>query len=331
MKFKSVLIVLTEACHVGCQHCGYIGSKRDGEVEPEELSSWVEQVVAYGVPEIIFTGGEAFERFEVLESGVRRSKELNTPSAVFTSSFWAVSREAALERLSRLDGLQRLYLSTDVYHQKRVPVGNVRNAIDAAIELKIPNIRLEITYATEFDRILIASYYEDYQDKISIHADRVIPNPKFSPKVLANQDTLLGYSPVNYKHTCWLGTPLINPDGNIFACHVGKAAAHADLSRLPYFLGSLRTASFASLMGRSERRSDYQFLRTHGPKGVATMVVENPEVFSVLPTQQFTTACDMCMCTLKSEQGSEFLPEYANHRRDDIDARLVLALGEALP
>jgi hypothetical protein len=211
-----------------------------------------------------------------------------------------------------------------------VPVSNVRNAIDAALELGIPYVRLEITYATEFDHILIASYYEDYGDKISMHADRVIPTAKFSPRVLQGQDPLLNYAPSNYGHTCWLGTPLINPNGDVFACHIGKAGAHRDLSSLPYYLGNLREDSVLSVMDRATRRLDYQFLRTHGPKGVAAMVTENQAIFSVLQNQNFTTACDMCMCTLKSDEGTQFLPVYAAQHEDDINARLVLALGEQL-
>lgn len=328
MRFDSILIVLTEVCHVGCAHCGYIGSKRDREVEAPELENWIDQMVAYGIPEIIFTGGEAFERYDILASGVRRARECGTRISLFTSSFWATSREEAKRNWQGLQGLTKVYLSTDLYHQKRVPFEYVRNAVDAAIEVGIPQISLNITYATEADRAYVASQYADYGDRVEFYAERVIPNPKFSPRVLAGQDPLQGLDPTKYLSRCWLGTPLVDPKGDLFACHIGKAAAHGDFTKSPYFLGNLREVSFKEIMDGSERRSDYQYLRTHGPAGVAEMARNSPKVLEHLSRTEYTTACDMCMCVLSSPKGAESLAEYTSKRDEQIDVRLALLLGE---
>lgn len=329
MRFDSLLVVLTEECHVGCQHCGYIGSKREREIEPVELESWIDQILKYGFPEIIFTGGEAFERYDLLACGVRRTRERGARCSVFTSSFWATSFNRARELLAGLDGLTHVYLSTDIYHQKRVPISNVRHAIDAAIDLEIERINLNITYANEADRAFIASQYADYGKRVEIYADRVIPNPNFSVKLLSSQDPLSGLSPGVYGSSCWLGTPLVDPNGDLFACHLGKLAAHTDPTRVPYFLGNLRKSRFQDVMDRSGARPDYQYLRTHGPKGVAEMAQATPELLKVLPRREFTTGCDMCMGVLMAPGGAEALAEHAAARTEAIDLRLVLSLGES--
>ncbi|HET7871078.1 MAG TPA: radical SAM protein [Terriglobales bacterium] len=329
MRFDSILIVLTEVCHVGCQHCGYIGSKRDREVEAPEVERWIEQMIAYGIPEIIFTGGEAFERYETLAAGVKRAKECGARISVFTSSFWASSRDEAIRVLHGLDGLTKVYLSTDVYHQKRVPFQYVRNAVDAAIHLGIPDININITYATEADRNYVAAQYEDYGNRVRIYAERVIPSPKFSPKVLAGQDPMRSFAPQNYSRKCWLGTPLVDPQGDVFACHIGKAAAHKDFGKSSYFLGNLRSASFEDIMMQGQQRADYQFLRTHGPVGVASMAMASPELLKEMPRHEFTNDCDMCVCTLGAAQGPESLEKYAEERVDEINIRLALLHGES--
>jgi MoaA/NifB/PqqE/SkfB family radical SAM enzyme len=329
MRFDSILIVLTEACHVGCAHCGYIGSKRDREVESPELENWIEQMISYGIPEIIFTGGEAFERYETLAAGVKRARECGAKISVFTSSFWASSRQEAKKVLQGLNGLTKVYLSTDLYHQKRVPFAYVRNAIDAAIDLGIPKINLNITFATEADRDYVAAQYADYGDRVVFYMERVIPTPLISPRVLAAQDPLKGLNPSNYSHKCWLATPLIDPNGDLFACHIGKVAAHGgDIRKMPYFLGNLRENSFAGIMRSAQERSDYQFLRTHGPKGVAEVARENPGLIENLPRRDFTNACDMCVCTLTSPKAGEYLAEHAQARESEIDVRLAVLLGE---
>ena len=329
MRFDSMLIVLTEECHVGCQHCGYIGSKREREIDSSELESWIEQIIGYGFPEIIFTGGEAFERYELLACGVKRTRDCGARCSVFTSSYWATSFDQAKEVLQGLNGLTHIYLSTDIYHQKRVPIENVRHAIDAAIELGIPRINLNITYANDADRVFIASQYANYGKRVEIYAERVIPNPNFSVRLLAAQDPLSGLAPGNYASSCWLGTPLVDPNGDLFACHLGKMAAHTDPTRVPYFLGNLRKTEFRQIMMRSGARPDYQYLRTHGPRGVAEMAQANQELLKVLPRREFTTACDMCMGVLTSPGAPHALSDYAAARTEEIDLRLVLSLGES--
>jgi hypothetical protein len=329
MRFDSILIVLTEVCHVGCQHCGYIGSKRDREVEAPEIERWIGEMVAYGIPEIIFTGGEAFERYETLAAGVRRARECGARISVFTSSFWASSPAEARKVLQGLQGLTKVYLSTDIYHQKRVPLQYVRNAADAAMDLGIRDININITYATEADRDYVASQYADYGDRVCIYAERVIPSPKFSPKVLADQDPMRSLAPANYTRKCWLGTPLVDPQGDLFACHIGKAAAHKDFGKSSYFLGNLRAASFEKIMKQAQQRSDYQFLRTHGPKGVAEMASNDTPLLKSMSRHEFTNACDMCVCVLGSPQGPESLEKYAGAREDEINIRLALLLGES--
>src|SRR5919199_2003161 len=115
-RLDSLLVSVTEVCHVGCRHCGFIGSTREREPAPAEMNQWVHQACEYGVSMIIFTGGEPFERFEVLTSGVAAAAAFGVPVGIFTSSYWGTSFAAACQMLRQLPGVTRLYLSTDVFH-----------------------------------------------------------------------------------------------------------------------------------------------------------------------------------------------------------------------
>lgn len=327
-QFNSLLVSVTEACHVGCRHCGFRGSKRDRESDPDEMTEWVRQACRYGIPMMIFTGGEPFERFDVLAAGVAAAAAEGARVGIFTSSYWGSSYTNARDLLSRLRGTSRLYLSTDIYHQQRVPVAYVRNVIDAGLDLGIPDVSLMITFATLEDRDSIAANYADYSDRVSIFSDRVIPNPRVRRRDGLENDQLVSLTPHVFKSTCWLATPLVNPNGDVFACHIGKAAAHRDLRELPYYLGSLREARFDEVIAAARRRPDYQFLRTHGPKGVAEAIVSRPEVVEGLERTAFANACDMCMSVLKTAPGRAALSEHAAGSKEAIDLRLQLLLGE---
>lgn len=328
-RFNSVLVSVTEGCHVGCAHCGFLGSTRERESDAAELASWVASACAYGIPMIIFTGGEAFERLEVLEAGVASARGANTEASVFTSSFWATSPEVATATLRRLDGIRHLYLSSDVYHQRRVPYANVHHVIAAADRLGIPRISIVITYASDADRLAVRSEYARYGDRLRFCEERVIPT-RFNQRSVRGQDALLPADPDAYAVHCWLETPIINPNGDLFACHVGKAGAHGSLEYLPYWLGNLRTSSFARVMSAARIRADYQFLRTHGPKGVADLYRAYPELAAAVGREGFTGPCDMCFSTLASEAGRTALRAHVQ-KADvvaSISARLALLFRE---
>ncbi|MDP9266867.1 MAG: radical SAM protein [Acidobacteriota bacterium] len=328
--FTSILFSVTEACHVGCSHCGFIGSTRDRDVDANELREWVANACAYGIPKIIFTGGEPFERFEVLRDAVATAAAWSVEIGVFTSSFWGSSFDAAATLLDKLSGLTHLYLSSDRFHQRRVPLAFVCNVIDAALKREIKDISICITYTHEEERLETQQQFASYGERLMFHFDRVIPTQFLSPIVLKNQSRGIGTAPSEYGCSCYLGTPIVNPNGDVFSCHAGKAAAHADMQTLPYYLGNLRGASFEALMRMSERRWDYQFLRTHGPKGVAQLFSIYPDLASAVGRQEFTNGCDMCFSVLRNREGRAALGHHVSKAsvQDSINQRLVISLGE---
>jgi MoaA/NifB/PqqE/SkfB family radical SAM enzyme len=330
-RFASVLVSITERCHVGCAHCGFIGSTRDREPDVDEMTDWVEQLCAYGVPMVIFTGGEPFERFDCLVRGVAAARNAGTPAALFTSSVWASSFDVACEKLKQLSGLTHLYLSSDTFHQRRVPYQNVFNVIDAAKVLSIPDVTICITYTNLEELKEVRDRYAHYGEQLKFKEGRVIPNPKFGKKVLKHQGDLRAPNPEEYRFNCWIGTPIVNPNGDVFSCHVGKAAAHRDLKELPYYLGNFYEETFAAMMEQAGARADYQFLRTYGPRAAATLYASEPGLVDAVGCRNgFTTDCDMCFSTLKTQEGRMALNRHVarSEVRDEINLRLSLIFGE---
>lgn len=327
--FTSILVSVTEGCNVGCAHCGFIGSTRDRETETTELIDWVRQACIYGVPAIIFTGGEPFERYDALRSGVLTATDLGVPSSLFTSSFWATSVDIAVSMLKELRGLRHLYLSTDAYHQQQVPYDNVHHVIEAADALQIPEITLCITYGSEKDRLDVRQNYSQYGDRVRFYESRVIPT-RFIKKALEGQDEMTAVSAENFASTCWLETPIINPNGDVFACHAGKVGAHGDLKDLPYWLGNLRQGNFQSIMDKAKHNVEYQYLRTHGPKGVAQLLEVYPEVASMVGRSEFSGPCDMCFSVLSTPEGQKCLTTHSHKPEvlNLINIRLALQFGE---
>jgi organic radical activating enzyme len=328
--FTSLLISITDACRVGCAHCGLLGAARNREIGSAELARWVEQAGTYSIPLVIFTGGEPFDRFEALRLGVRTAARVGLSSGVFTSSIWAESADAATEALQELEGLRRLYLSTDIYHQRTVPYEYVYHAIAAADRLGIPDITLCITFASEADRQSVRERYLRFGDRVRFYESRAIATA-FTSQRLGDQEPGWKPSQETLAETCWLGTPFIDPSGDLFACHAGAVSAHGDPRHLPYWLGNLRSEPLESIMVKARNRPEYQFLRTHGPKGIGLLLEAYPELVRATGRSTFTGPCDLCYAVLATSQGRRCLSAYANDPEVLIrtNVRLALALGEA--
>lgn len=327
--FTSILISVTEGCKVGCAHCGYIGTKRENETSIEDISRWVVSACEYRIPSIIFTGGEPFERFEVLRSGVTTAFEHDTASALFTSSFWAGSLPETRSHLEQLPGLRHLYLSTDVYHQKTVPYENVRNVIRAADELGIPLVTLCVCYTTQTDLDAVKAEYQEFQGRVRFYETRVIPTP-YIERVLKGQDSTIPAREENFETSCFLDTPIVNANGDLFACHIGKVGGVADMEHLPYWLGNLGRESFSRIMSRARYKVEYQFLRTHGPRGIARLFEEYPELASATGRDSFVEPCDLCFSALATHEGRRCLREFTARPeiQEEINIRLALRFGE---
>src|ERR1044072_5655533 len=95
MRFNAILFNIVEQCNIRCRHCGYADSVRAAVSTDDELCDWVAQAVDYGIPKIIFTGGEPFIRFNLLKRAVQTAYLRGGGSGIFTNSLWGKTVEEA--------------------------------------------------------------------------------------------------------------------------------------------------------------------------------------------------------------------------------------------
>lgn len=328
MYYTSILVSVTEICTVGCRHCGFTGAVRERQATAEEIADWVRQSCDWGIHSIIFTGGEAFQRFQLLKAGVQAAA--THPSAprigVFTSSFWGKTREAVDKILGQLDGLDHLYLSTDVFHQERVPPQYVVNVIEGAIARDIPHITLCITIGDDSEEQPIRDLYRRFEDRVMVSVDRVIDSPHIDTATPSGHRP----SPEHFAASCFLHTPIINPNGDLAACHVAKVGAHRPLDKDVYFLGNLKQKSFAQIMEDADKDYAYQYLRAYGPQGIARLVEGSDELRRRFGEREFSNGCDLCSKVLLTRQGRQVLRERVAEpfQRELIDATRLVRFGE---
>lgn len=328
INFTSMLISVTEVCTVGCRHCGFIGTSRDREPRAVNLVDWIRDVCDYGIPKLIFTGGEPFQRFELLRPAVNAAARHSTAPeiAIFTSSAWGASPQAVDERLTKLVKIDHFYLSADIFHQERVPVQYVKNVIEGALRFGVEHVSICATVSEAWHEGHIRKMFAEYKDVILFNFDQVIPTPFIDVETHG-----VSVDPNNYNSVCFLGTPLVNPNGDVAACHIGKAGAYSDLRSQVYFLGNLFDEPFSAIVTRASGNYEYQFLRAFGPRGLARMVSADPAALESMPIQEFTNGCDLCYKLLKDSGVREWFRNAVNtpEQRRLIDAARALRFGES--
>ena len=138
----SVGMLVTYRCDIVCRHC-YIscGPRRRGVAGLNLVEHLLRQIKELGLSgsNVHLGGGEAFIYFDRIVAILEIAARLDmTPlSWVETNCFWCASDGIARDRLTILKeaGVDKIWLSTDPYHQEHVPFENVKRAHRLGIEI----------------------------------------------------------------------------------------------------------------------------------------------------------------------------------------------------
>ena len=137
---SNIGLMVTYKCPVACPHCIVeAGPHRTQEMRLDQALAWIDQARSYQdgfIQALCLTGGEPFYNPTLLTQISQYGRALGFIVSVVTNAFWAPSREAALHTLALAPAIQAMTISTDVYHQQAIPFEYVRNAVEAARELR---------------------------------------------------------------------------------------------------------------------------------------------------------------------------------------------------
>ena len=181
-------LLLTYSCNARCAFC-YVncGPQHRAWMSPSDaLVLWrgLDRLAAeHGLTmRIHLAGGEPFGDWPRLLSIVRAARDAGlTPlEKVETNAGWAVSDGRTRSRLEQLDalGMEKLTVSTDVYHQEFVPFENVRRCVEIGREVLGPGrvrVRWWDFYNNPIDvrRLNADERRQTYAEALARHSDRL--------------------------------------------------------------------------------------------------------------------------------------------------------------
>lgn len=141
MELTGLHILLTYQCNFECDHCFVWGSpSQTGTLTLSQLENIFDQAEYTGtVKSIYFEGGEPFLYYPILVKGVKTAKKRGFQVGIVSNSYWATSKEDAIEWLRPFTGmLEDLSVSSDLFHYDEQLSQQAQNACQAAEELGIP-------------------------------------------------------------------------------------------------------------------------------------------------------------------------------------------------
>lgn len=267
-------LVTTYHCQSSCSHCIVeAGPKRKEYVPLADARSWLEQISHYHngqIDAIALTGGEPFSDLEHLAAISDTAGSLGLLVTVVTNAYWATSEKVALRILENLPALRLLTFSTDMYHQRVIPVERVKNAFMAAQALgRSCNIAVCIGSVIDAVTQKTLDFLAGFAPPEVINTARIFPVGR-ARHLSSDIQYPTSYSPP--KAACSMAhAPVILPDGRIVACFgpiVGIKSSH------PLQLGNLNEESLSDILTRAEINSVLHAIRVWGPYKLVDIIME---------------------------------------------------------
>lgn len=144
---KSVHFLMSYGCPAECDHCFVWGSpRRQASMSPSQVTGFLDEVVSLGtVTGVCAEGGESFTRYDMLLHFLREATRRGLEASALTNAFWVISREQAEKCVSELmgAGLTSLGVSTDEWHQKRIPVERADTLLEVCEAVGLSASRME--------------------------------------------------------------------------------------------------------------------------------------------------------------------------------------------
>jgi hypothetical protein len=329
--FSSIGIMISNSCNINCRHC--IFDIRNKSPRKELPWSQIKKIITQCSiinPNLIikFTGGEPFLRLETLEKSINLCTKLGLNTSVVTNGYWANNQKNTHEILNRIRNVKTICVSSDIFHQEFIPIGNIRNIITVCIEFGI-KCWVRVCYLndpiTEIDSI--KSKLSGLEDYYELKHQPVIPWGRSKEKI--NNDLLFRYDTKGL--FCTSDTPLIDSKGNVFAC-CGPAATWKGYNGL--LLGNIMTKTLKTIRDKADMNPIIHALRLWGPREIISIMHEEFMKTGIAFTHpslfQKTDICLLCQYFMNNYNYNNFLekklfdPAYFN----EIAFSRMIELGE---
>jgi hypothetical protein len=303
-------LVMTEQCPVGCRHCLASCTMEASDLPPLATHlAWVAQVARVDrCKALTITGGEPFVYYQRLLEIVHGCRAHGLRASVFTSAYWATRDEIADLKLQQLAeaGLTGITVSSDEYHQERIPLTNVVRVLRASQDRGIaPKISLTCAPhgpgGDQLESDLRRRLGRHALDGVEIEAGGIVKAGR------ACELAFFASQPAERsKLVCNALGPVIGGDGTVAACC--RAPLPGDS---PLILGDLDTEEFESIYRRFLEHPIIPFIQTWGLIEMLERLLDEGLASGLVDYRDATEEqiCELCQAILADQAHVSFFTD----------------------
>jgi len=297
--------MITWQCDIACKHCSQGTARSRCTIPDHIIITFIEQAAQIDCDLIGFTGGEAFLFYKLLLKINELCKKNGIKATVVTNANWCSTKKICIDRLSNLTAFSKITISHDPWHKEFVPPEKVANAVTACNllgkKVEIATCYLNSPEAAEL--YVRKSLYGLVPDCINVSSQPIMWRGR--AKYNFNKKDLFQY-PI-LKCRCGASqTPLLTPDGTLYAC----CGAARDINNNNFLkLGSLNTNSLNNIFEAAKTNHGLQMLRLKGPGALANHLLR---IGMDIDLANITGICDICIAISNNPSSKHYLSILAN-------------------
>lgn len=285
----SVSVAYSWACNFQCAHCGLPpdGQPRSEELTATELREWLSDLPA-GLSWVCFTGGEPALDPDRLVAGIAACTSARIPTTVVTNGKWIAHPEHGEDLMERLwdSGLRVFAISYDEYHEPFWSKERVKETISRAVEFGF-SIGVKLVRSPLF----IDSLEGEFR---AIGAQSLVVED-LSPVGRGRLLPVLASSPRSLSHCLELLSPMLTPNGDVYACCASKELGPGS----SHYLGNARRQPLREILEARQRDPLLIAETVLGPGGLAELLGEAP----------YGSLCGLCHEIMSDPRKVEILRE----------------------
>ncbi|MBA3475324.1 MAG: radical SAM protein [Actinobacteria bacterium] len=285
---RSTLLFITDRCPVGCAHCS-VASRRDSPriTDFELFGEILDWLCAQPQLEVVgISGGEPFVERRGLALATRRIADAGKRVVIYTSGVWGTRPHPPAWIRETLDRSSTVFLSTDAFHQERVPDStyvNAARAIAAADAWIVVQV-IDTEPMVERARALLGSAFgEGFEDFAELRLTAPLTAGR-GADVFKRTERTPGHA---FAPCTFVASPMVRYDGYVTACCNESVIMGFGPARL-----RRRASSQTEVAAAIDAFHTDPMLRAIGGAGPGALT-RHPR-FADLSDSDFTSVCDLC-------------------------------------
>ena len=315
---SEIVFSVTNQCPARCTDCPIVHEGMPpASLDAEFMIQVIKELLPWkSLGLVVFTGGEPFLCRQELRQTIAFAASHDILTRIVTNAYWATSKTRAKEILRELKdaGLTEINISCDDFHQEFIPLENIKNANEAALEENVPALlalrqcpegKITVPFLSSFLGIPLQEYrrgQENPDNNIFLPGKNIPIKTGYWERPCSEGKELSA----SWTDPCdsVLSKIVISPDKKVEIC-CGIASG----SIKEFYIGSLEEEGLFQILQKGNEDLIANWLALAGPASILEFVLSKEPTLDI--PDNYVNRCHLCNELFTREEVRQILREHA--------------------